>query len=152
MCSWYFILLPVLPAAVMSASDFRGRSVSVPSVLAFILCSLVLSFLSRGVWVSLTRMVINLALLALFYVLLLGYFRIRYGKPCCIIDRAFGKGDALFLAGAASLLEPSPFCLFIAVSCLVGVIWARLSSSKEVPFVGLGVPVLFLFITISFFC
>lgn len=146
MCGWYLISLPVLPAAVMSVSDFKGRSVSVLSIAAFILCSLAFSFLTNSVSVTLIRLAFNLALLSLFYVLLLTYYRIRHGKHYGIIDRAFGKGDALFLAGASSLLEPASFCLFIAVSCLVGVIWARLSSSKEIPFVGLGAPVLLLFI------
>lgn len=151
MCGWYLILLPVFPASVMSVSDFRKRGVSVSSVVSFILCSIVFSFLTGGVQAALTRLIINIALLILFYVLLLAYYRIMYGKPYNIIDRAFGKGDALFLAGSAPLLEPDYFCLFIAVSCLVGVIWARLTSNKQVPFVGLGAPVLFLFITNAYF-
>lgn len=150
MDGWYLILLPTLLAAAMSVSDFRERSVSVPSVTAFVLCSLAFSFLTGGLRVTLTRLAFNLALLLLFSVLLLAYWRIRHGRSCRMIDRAFGKGDVLFLAGAASLLDPVPFCLFIAASCLVGILWARLSSRKEVPFVGFGAPVLSLFVIISY--
>lgn len=150
MDGWYLILLPALPAAVMSVSDFRERSVSVPSVAAFVLCSLAFSILTGGIRVTLTRLAFNLALLILFSALLLAYWRIRYGKSGGMIDRAFGKGDILFLAGAAPLLDPVPFCLFIAASCLAGILWARLSSRKEIPFVGFGAPVLSLFLINSY--
>lgn len=146
---WGLISLPMIPATLMSVSDFRNRQVSLLSTIAFLLCSALYSVLRNGLLDFLMMTICNLFLLVVFYVLLLAYFYIRDKKFCSIIDRAFGEGDVLFLVGVCFLLDYSEYCLFIGVSCLVGTIWARVRSSRDVPFIGLGAPVLLLFLTLT---
>lgn len=145
----YLNLLPMLPAAILAVSDFREHRVSVPCVITFAACCATWSFIRLGWLYAILRFGVGTSLLLFFYLLLILYYRKRHGRERKILDDAFGKGDAAFLACTAWIFDAESLCLFVAASCAAGVVWHRSARRNDIPFVGVAVPVFIVFIMVS---
>lgn len=142
------ILLPVTPAVLLAVSDFRERRVSVTALAVFAACCAASAVISLGCKGAAVRTASGMAVLAVMLLLLRLWYVLSHGAGSQMLDTAFGKGDAAFLACTTMLLDTRSLCLFTAASCLAGIVWHRITGKVEIPFVGLAVPVLATSLTI----
>ena len=149
MITWSSIALPLVPAAVMAFSDFRERRISVTALAAYGTCCAFSSVMLSGWRLAMRGFLFGAAVILMLLAALLLFYRIRYGREKAVIDHAFGMGDILFLICTAMLLDAVRLCLFIVIACVAGIVWHRATGKEEIPFVGLAVPVLAVFLSLN---
>lgn len=139
-------LLPLLsffPLGFMVVSDLRRREVS-PLALASFALSLGVGLCVAGggvrpVW---RQMWGSVALLALFALVLWGYFALR-GKP---LRRMLGLGDALFLLAVSPAMHWTVYLRFLVGASLSALLCASWLERRQPQLVGIP------FVTVSGVC
>lgn len=136
----------VVSSAILGLQDFRTRTVTLSSLIFWGVIVMVYAISCYGVAASINQFLFNTAIWCLHYLCMHIYYVVRYGKGVCLINKAIGMGDIIFLIISSFLFPVAMFPLFLISASLSGLLYVCLSYDKNIPFIATSFPVLFVMV------
>ena len=147
----FAFLLTTVTAAVLCVSDFRSRTVSFISLIAYAVAAIVYGWQIYGIWSALTYAASGTIISVMMFGVVCAYFRFREGKDSSVVDTKIGKGDLYFFILSTFIFEPFWLVVFYVTSGIAGLMYYWANKAGTIPLIGVSVPFVIIYILINAF-
>ena len=143
------IMMLSAASIILCISDFKSRSVSAQFLALYAIAAVVYGINMHGIYLTIVYSVVGGLLSVVMFLFICGYYMLKEGIDCTVIDKRIGKGDLYFFLFSTFIFGPSELVIFYILSGISGLVYYGASKKDDIPLIGTTAPLIVLYIIID---